>query len=277
MIAILPVSRLDKPLAGQERKKHMKTTAPAACLAATLLLTAICARAQEKPANKSATQSQSAPAAAAAQSPAATAKTPVELARATYASLGGDKYRDLKNMVLLGSADLYAPNSAQSLSGKFGMITAGEKLRIEVNSIYSFSLIFDGVRTNSSVPGFQMPPPNKFGMPVLMKFDSEGYGVTALPDKKKERGFRITDAEGNATDFYVDAATGRLVRYEIPYGAYTYSFEFKSVRELEGVVVPVSFVMRLTSSQGSFFAEFKVKDAKLNQELPDNTFLIPSR
>ncbi|MDT7602486.1 MAG: hypothetical protein QOF61_483 [Acidobacteriota bacterium] len=257
----------------------MKTTslAPFARLAALLFVAAaVCAQAQQKIPDKATTQDQKTNAIA-ANAPAA-AKTPVDLARATYASLGGDKYRDLKNMVLLGSADLYAPNSAQSLAGKFGMITSGEKIRIEMNTFLSnFSLVFDGVRTSSSVPGFQMPPPNKFGMPVLMKFDREGYEVTALPDKKKERGFRITDAEGDATDFYVDAATGRLLRYEVPYGAYTYSFEFKSVRELEGVVVPVSFVMRLTSTQGSFFAEFKVKDAKLNQELPEDTFLIRNK
>ena len=40
-----------------------------------------------------------------------------------------------------------------------------------------------------------------------MKFDQPGYSVSAIPDKKKHRGFRITDSEGNVTDFYVDPAT----------------------------------------------------------------------
>jgi hypothetical protein len=255
----------------------MKKKAPAAGLAATLLFATVCARAQEKPADKPAAQSQPA-AAATAPSAAASAKTPVELARATYSSLGGDKYRDLKNMVLTGSAELFSPDSTQTLPGKFGMITAGEKMRMELQSpLFSVSLVSDGVTTYSSMRQFQMPPPNKYGLTVLMKYDQSGYAVTALPDKKKERAFRVTDPEGNATDFYVDAATGRLLRFEVPYGVYTYSFEFKTVKEMDGVTVPASFVMRLSTGQGSFFAEFKVKDAKLNQTLPEDAFAIPNK
>ncbi|MFL6229361.1 MAG: hypothetical protein ACJ741_11340 [Pyrinomonadaceae bacterium] len=262
----------------------MKTIAPAARLAALLLLAAFSgARAQEKPVDKPATQSQPAattvvPAAAAPSSAAASAKTPVDLARATYQSLGGDKYRDLKNMVLMGSAELFAPGSTQTLPGKFGMITAGDKMRMELQSaLFSVSLVSDGVMTYSSMRQFQMPPPSKFGLTALMKYDQSGYVVSALPDKKKERAFRVTDPEGNATDFYVDAATGRLLRFEVPFGTYTYSFEFKTVKEMEGVVVPASFVMRLSTGQGAFFAEFKVKDAKLNQALPEDAFAIPNK
>jgi hypothetical protein len=255
--------------------------------AAALVAASVCASAQQKPADKTAP-----PQTAAAQttSPATTAAgakgavvtsapaTPLELARATYAAQGGDKYRDLKNIVLLGSADLYSPGSAQSLSGKFGMITSGDRLRLEVQSpLFGFSLISDGVRTYSSMRGFELPSASRFGVPVLLKFDQPGYAVTALNGSKKERAFRITDPEGNITDFYVDAATNRLARFEVPYGSYTYSVEFKSVKEIEGVFVPVSFVQRISSTQGSFYAEFKVKDAKINQELPDTTFVIPDK
>lgn len=246
-----------------------KLTSPAA--AALLAACCVCAPAQQKAADKSA-----APQTAVASAPAPA--TPLELARAAYAAQGGDKYRDLKNIVLLGSADLYSPNSAQSLSGKFGMITAGDRLRLEVQSpLFGFSLVSDGVRTYSSMRGFELPSASRFGVPVLLKFEQPGYAVTALSGSKKERGFRITDPEGNATDFYVDAATNRLSRFEVPYGSYTYSVEFKSMKEIEGVFIPTSFVQRISSTQGSFYAEFKVKDAKINQELPDTTFVIPDK
>ncbi|HVG30680.1 MAG TPA: hypothetical protein VM864_13310 [Pyrinomonadaceae bacterium] len=261
---------------------------PTPLAAAALLAAAVCASAQQKPAEKSAS------AAAAAQTPPSTQATtaaavakgavapalssPIELARATYAAQGGDKYRDLKNIVLLGSADLYAPGSAQSLSGKFGMITSGDRLRLEVQSpLFGFSLVSDGVRTYSSMRGFELPSASRFGVPVLLKFEQPGYAVTALDGSKKERAFRITDPEGNITDFYVDPATNRLMRFEVPYGPYTYSVEFKSMKEIEGVFVPMSFVQRISSTQGSFYAEFKVKDAKINQEVPDNTFVIPDK
>jgi hypothetical protein len=252
--------------------------------AALVVAASVCASAQQKPAEKTAAAAaQTPPAQAASASAAKTAvaaapATPLELARATYAAQGGDKYRDLKNIVLLGSADLYAPGSAQSLSGKFGMITSGDRLRLEVQSpLFGFSLVSDGVRTYSSMRGFELPSASRFGVPVLLKFDQPGYAVTALNGSKKERAFRITDPEGNITDFYVDPATNRLVRFEVPYGDYTYSVEFKSVKEIEGVFVPVSFVQRISSTQGSFYAEFKVKDAKINQELPDATFVIPDK
>lgn len=257
--------------------------------ALALLLAAAGAFAQGKTPAQSTTASQpaqtaaqtSATAAAGSKAPtasAAAATTPLELARATYTALGGDKYRDLKNMVLVGTVDLYQPNSTQSMAGKFGLITAGDKMREEVQSpIVSMSLVFDGERTYSSLRGFELPPANKFGMPVLMKFDREGYAVTALPEKKKVRGFRITDPEGNVTNFYVDPVTARLMRFEVPFGDYTYGVEFKSLKEVDGVLVPVSFVQRLSTAQVSFFAEFKVKDVKLNQNLPADTFAIPEK
>jgi hypothetical protein len=256
-------------------------------LAAAMLAASVCASAQQKPADKTAatqtatTTAQTTTAAAGAKGAAVVASvpaTPLDLARAAYAAQGGDKYRDLKNIVLLGSADLYSPGSAQSLSGKFGMITSGDRLRLEVQSpLFGFSLISDGVRTYSSMRGFELPSASRFGVPVLLKFEQPGYAVTALNGSKKERGFRITDPEGNATDFFVDATTNRLVRFEVPYGDFTYSVEFKSVKEIEGVFVPLSFVQRISSTQGSFYAEFKVKDAKINQELPDTTFNIPDK
>jgi hypothetical protein len=265
----------------------MKIKAPAALLPAALLLCALSARAQEKPDDKRAAQTQPATAAqqtnangAAASAPKVSitpASTPLELARAAYEAQGGAKYRALKNIVLFGTADLYAPSSAQSLSGKFGMFVAGDLLRLQVESpLFTFTLVSDGERTYTSLRGFELPPANVFGIPVLLNFDKPGYVVAALPDKKKERGFSITEPGGMKTNFYVDAATGRLARFEVPYGGYTYGYEFKAMREIEGVLVPVAFTQRILTPQGAYFAEFKVKDAKLNQQLPADAFAIPN-
>lgn len=245
---------------------------------ALLCLSATVAGAQEKPVNKN---NAAAPATAskAVQTSVITATmTPVELARAAFAAQGGEKFRNLKNMMLIGTVDLYAPGSTQSLTGKFGMLVAGDKLRQDVQSpLFSFQLIFDGEQSYSSMRGMSLPPLTKFGIPVLAKFDQAGYTVTALPDGKKERAFRITDAEGNSTDYYLEMATGRVRRFEIPYNRMTYSFEYKGFRELEGVLVPTSFAQKLTAPQGDFVAEFKVREVKLNQELPADAFKIPEQ
>ncbi|MDQ1591664.1 MAG: hypothetical protein QOG71_2291 [Pyrinomonadaceae bacterium] len=269
----------------------MKFTSPFTLAATRRIALALClstaasvgALAQEKPSDKTSAAATTAAPATAAQPAVKTsiitaAMTPLELAHAAFTAQGGEKFRHLKNMLLTGSVDLYAPSSTQSLTGRFGMIVAGDKLRQDVQSaLFSFQLIFDGERSYTSMRGMNLPPLTKFGIPVLAKFDQAGYVITALPDKKKERGFRITDAEGNSTDYYVEMATGRVRRFEIPYNRMTYSFEYKGFRELDGVLVPTSFAQKLTAPQGDFIAEFKVKEVKLNQDLPADAFKIPEQ
>jgi len=209
--------------------------------------------------------------------PAITANTtPIELARAALMAQGGDKFKNLKSMMLIGSADLYAPSSTQSIPGKFVIVTTGDKVRIEIDArpLFNFKQIYDGQQSYSSMPVVQMPPPSKFGLPVLAKFDQPGYTVSALPDKKKLRGFRIVDAEGNTTDFYIDTATARVMQYLTPYQGYTFGTENSKFREVDGVLVPVNFSQRLEMQQGAFFAEYKVKEVKLNQPIGDDVFTI---
>ncbi len=202
--------------------------------------------------------------------------TPVELARAALTAQGGDKFKNLKSMMMVGSANLYAPNSSQSVPGKFVMVTAGDKVRIDIDAtpIFKFKQVFDGQQSYSSMPGITMPPASKFGLPVLAKYDQPGYTVSALPDKKKLRGFRIVDAEGNTTDYYIDPATARVSQYLIPYNGYTFGTENSKFSEVEGVLIPMSFTQRLETPQGAFFAEYKVKEVKLNQPIGDDVFVI---
>lgn len=260
----------------------------AGLLLALLLCTLASAAAQEggpataKPA-ASPTTTANATGAASSQTNAAAVKitaatSPLDLARAAWAAQGGAKFRDLKSLVLIGSVDLYAPNSAQSLPGKFVVVQAGERVRIEIQSpAFNFRQIYDGENSYSSVRGMQLPPPNKFGMALLNKFEQPGYTVTALPDKKQQRAFRISDSEGNATDFYVDASTGRVITYLIPYDGYTFGVEHTSLKEMDGVLVPYAFTQRLETPQGAFFAEYKVKTVKINEPLGDDVFAIPSK
>lgn len=206
------------------------------------------------------------------------ASTPVDLARAALAAQGGDKFKKLQSLMLTGSVDLYPPNSTQSIPGKFAIVTAGDKVRIEIDArpAISFKQIYDGQQSYSSVPGVQLPPASKFGVAVLTKFDQPGYTVTAIPDKKKQRGFRISDAEGNTTDFYIDPTNGRVMSFLIPYGGYIFGTENKKFKDVEGVLIPSSFTQRLEMPQGAFFADYNVKDIKLNQPIGDDVFAMPN-
>jgi hypothetical protein len=228
------------------------------------------ALAQEPPAAKS-------NAATTITAPAITANsTPIELAHAALAAQGGDKFKHLKSMMLIGSANLYAPNSTQAVPGKFVMVTSGDKVRIDIDAapIFKFKQVFDGQQSYSSMPGMELPPASKFGLPLLGKLDQAGYTVSAIPDKKKLRGFRVTDSEGNITDFYLDAATARVMQYSIPYNGYTFGTENSKFQEIEGVLVAFSFSQRLDTQQGAFFAEYKVKEAKINPPIGDDVFTM---
>jgi hypothetical protein len=203
--------------------------------------------------------------------------TPTELARAAFLAQGGDKFRDVKNMILRGSAQLYAPNSIQSIPGSFSITTEGDKLRMELDArpVFVFKQIFDGQNSFSSMPGVELPPLAKFGMGALRRYDQTGYKVTAIADKKKQRGFRIEDPEGYTTDFYIDPANGRVMSFLMYYQNYTFGTENSKFKDVDGVLVPMSFSQRFEMAQGAFFAEYTVKDVKLNQTLGDDVFVIP--
>jgi hypothetical protein len=223
------------------------------------------------------------PKAAPATSTAATititaSTSPEDLAKAAFTAQGGEKFRKVQSMVLRGSVDLFAPNSTQSIPGGFVIATAREKVRIEIDArpAVTFKQIFDGQHSYSSLPGVELPPASKFGLSVLSKFDQPGYKITAIPDKKKLRGFRISDADGNATEFYIDPSNGRVMSFLIGYNGYTFGTEHKKFKDFDGILVPTSFTQRLDMPQGAFFADYNVKDVKLNQPLGDDVFVIPN-
>jgi hypothetical protein len=204
--------------------------------------------------------------------------TPADLARAAFLAQGGDKFRSVQNMILRGSVQLYPPNSIQSIPGSFSIVTAGDKLRVEIDArpAIVFKQIYDGQNSYSSMPNVQLPPLTKFGLGALSRYDQPGYKITAIADKKKQRGFRIEDPDGYTTDFYIDPTNGRLMSFLIYYQGYTFGTENNKFKEIEGVLVPLSFSQRFEMPQGAFFAEYSVKEAKLNQALAADAFAIPN-
>jgi hypothetical protein len=203
--------------------------------------------------------------------------TPKELARAAFLAQGGEKFRAVQNMTLRGSVKLYPPNSVQSLPGAFSLTTAGEKLRLEIDARPAFVVtqIYDGERTYSSMPNIVVPPLTKFGWGALARFDQPGYEITALVDKKKQRGFRIVDPDGYTTDYWVDPKTGRVMTFLLYFNELTLGTDTTQFKEIGGVLIPFSFSQRFEMAMGAFFAEFSVKDVKLNQQLGADAFAIP--
>jgi len=203
--------------------------------------------------------------------------TPIELAKAAFTAQGGEKFRNVQNMMLRGSVSLYPPNSPQSIPGSFSIVTANDKLRMEIDArpIIVFKQIYDGQQSYSSMPGVEVPPLSKFGLSVLSKFDQPGYKVSAIANKKKLRGFRIADPEGYTTDFYIDPVNGRVMEFFLTYGGMTFGTANNKFKDVDGVLIPFSFSQRFEMPQGPFFAEYSVKEVKLNQTLGEDAFAIP--
>src|SRR6201989_173362 len=93
----------------------LKSLALAICLAGF----GVVASAQEHaPSNGGKTSTPAAPTAAAPPAVVITPEsTPLELAKAAFTAQGGEKFRNVQNMMLRGSVSLYPPNSPQSIPG----------------------------------------------------------------------------------------------------------------------------------------------------------------
>ena len=248
-----------------------KKALPLLSFIALLFATAIAAYAQGETSTRTAPAG-STPVAITAQS------TPTDLARAALAAHGGDKVKNIKSQVLTGTVNFYAPNIPQAIPGKFTMTTAGDKVRFDMDAspMMIFKQIYDGKKLYSSSPAVPLPPPDKFGLGVLGKYDQSGYTVAALPDDKKLRGFSIADAQGNTTKFYIDPATGRVMKYVFDFGGYTFENENKKFKDVEGVLGLSAFSVRMETTQGTYLAEYSVKDYKVNPTLADDVFVIPN-
>lgn len=203
--------------------------------------------------------------------------TPLELARAAFLAQGGEKFRNLQNVMMRGSVQLYPPNSVQSIPGSFSLVTAGPKLRMEIDArpAIVFKQIYDGQQTYSSMPNVEMPPLTKFGLGALAKYDQPGYQVSAVANKKKQRAFRIVDPDGYTTDYYIDPANGRVMSFMLYFGGLTLGTENSKFKDVEGVLIPTSFSQKFEMPMGAFFAEFSAKEVKINQTLAEDAFAIP--
>jgi len=213
--------------------------------------------------------------------PAANSKTatPMDLAKAALLAHGGDKFKNMKTLVVRGTADVSGSPST-TFPATFAMIYSGDKYRLELNNpITPFKQIYDGQNTVSSVAGFSLPPINRLGLPLLPKIEEKDYVVAALPEaKKKKAGFRITSPEGYYTDFFIDEKTGQVKSYEASYEfngkTITTSVEIDKVREVEGIKVPERYAQRFESGSFTVYSDFKAKEILVNSTVADDVFVM---
>jgi hypothetical protein len=204
--------------------------------------------------------------------------TPMELAKAALAAHGGDKFKNMKSLKVIGTAEV-SGSPTQVMNGSFAMIFSGEKYRLEiVVPIQSFKQVYDGEQTLSSIPNFQLPPLNRLGLPLLAKIDEKGFTVTELPEKGKKFGFRITSPEGYFTDFFLDEKTGQVKSYAAKYDfngrEITTAVDIDKVKDVEGILVPEKYSQRFDLGQITMYSNFKAKEILVNTAIADDVFTL---
>lgn len=207
------------------------------------------------------------------------APAPLELAKTTVKIYGGDKFKNMKTLVVRGTANV-SGSPTMTFPATFATIYSGDKYRLEVNNqLQPFKQTFDGEQTYSSINGFNLPPLNRLGLPLLQHIDEKGFVIAALPEKSKGKsGFRITSPEGYYTDFFIDTKTGLIKSYESSYDfrgrAITTSVEIDKVRDVEGIKVPERYAQRFDTGQITIYADFKATDILVNSPVADEIFSI---
>lgn len=205
--------------------------------------------------------------------------TPMELAKAALAAYGGDKFKNMKTLVVTGTADV-SGSPSMTFPAPFVMTYAGDKYRLEMNTPFvQFKQIYDGQQTYSSAGDVTLPPINRLGLPLLPKIEEKDFTVSALPEaKKKKTGFRITSPEGYYTDFFIDEKTGLVKSYEASYEVggrtITTAVEIDKLREVEGVKVPEKYSQRFETNGLTVYANFKAKDILVNSTVGDDVFVM---
>lgn len=206
-------------------------------------------------------------------------KTPLELAKAALAAHGGDKFKNMKTLVVRGTADV-SGSPTTTFPATFAMILSGDKYRLEIsNPFQPFKQVYDGSQTQSSINNFTLPPINRLGFPLLQKIETKDFTVSALPEKyKKKKGFRITSPEGFYTDFFIDEKTGQIKSYEAEYDynsrKITTSVEIDKLSDVKGVWIPEKYAQRFDLGQLTIYSSFKAKEILVDSEVADDVFTL---
>ncbi|MBA3632206.1 MAG: hypothetical protein H0W58_05255 [Acidobacteria bacterium] len=211
---------------------------------------------------------------------AKTDSAPLELARATLSAHGGDNFKKMKTLDVRGTVDVMTTQFPQTIPATFATIFAGDKYRLEIqNPFQPLKQVYDGQQTFSSINGFNFPPINRLGLPLLQRINEKGFTVSPISEKnKKKKGFRITSPEGYYTDFFIDDKTKQVKGYESSYDIngreVTTSVEIDKFRTVEGVVIPERYSQRFNLGQLTIYANFKAKEILVNSEVKDEIFAI---
>jgi hypothetical protein len=203
----------------------------------------------------------------------------VALAEAAVAAHGGEKLRSMSSLTLRGTAEI-SGSPSQTFPAGFVMIYSGDRYFLEItNPLQPLKQVYDGETVSSSLPGFQLPPVNRLGLPMLQRIGSEGFRVEPLPEKsRKRKGFRVVAPDGFYCDFFVNEKTGAVKAYEAEFDVsgrvVTTSVEIDSVKDVQGVKVPDRYSQRFELGTFTVYTSFRAREVVVNGPVEDSVFSV---
>jgi hypothetical protein len=192
---------------------------------------------------------------------------------------GGEKLRNLTSLVVRGSAEI-SGSPQITFPATFSTIYAGDKYFLEItNPFQPLKQVSDGVATQSSLPGFSLPPVTRLGLPMLQRIGDEGFRVEPLPEKLRRRpGFRVVSPEGFFTDFIVDQRSGAIRSYESAFEIegrlISTAVEVDRLKDVDGIKVPERYSQRLELGQFTVYVSFRANQILVNSELEADIFKV---
>ncbi len=207
------------------------------------------------------------------------------LLRQAVEAFGGRAYLDVKSQVSKGSGSLKPPGAPQEFPLQSVILSRvfPDLRRIElVLPFGSVVQVFDGEEGWVTAMGQQqdqtqqMKRAAKFGVELLRHLDEPGYSARPLDDAevdgKPVRGVALADDEGNATSFYLDSETHRVVKVTYELDGQEVEEWFSDYRPVGGLTLPYKYNR---SVNGDKSLELEFSEVLINPEVDPALFQKP--
>jgi zinc protease len=215
----------------------------------------------------------------------ADAKAGTDLANRAIGALGGDAWLTMKSLALTGTGSLTpAPGQTLPIQSIKSFAVYPDKTFVELDlGIAKIQQGTDGATGWAKTPQgvqdatAQVKEGRNFGIEVLRRLGKGGLVARPLADAevdgKAAKGFALRDAEGHETEFYVDAATGLVVKIGYTSAQGRIEIFLKDYRAVSGIQVPGRIEQW---REGNRFLEANYTDIQVNVEVDPKVFEKPA-
>ncbi|MCP4656452.1 MAG: hypothetical protein GY856_13645 [bacterium] len=231
------------------------------------------------------------PAVAAEPADAAEHEAAMALLGETLEALGGEAFLQQRSQIGRGSGTLSPPTMPQPLpvsSVTFYELrpdpASPSKHRVEMTlPMGTVIQAFDGEVGWVSMAGrrsdqtARMKDSQHYGINLLRRLGQAGITARPLDDEsvneKPCKVVELTDGEGHATRFYLDAETRLVFKVAFSSGGSATERYYADYRQIEGIRVPHRIITLLDREQVS---EIELSEVEINPRIDDELFRMPS-